>query len=129
MASVTVDSASVWFGLVSSVFFVAGGVWGFARFIHRRWVSSIADQVSEIHEETKNIRQETSNNGGGSMKDAVQKTEVEIVKLQLSHDNHQKEMRESLSRIEGSLRTLSLHILEVDRKLERHLGEHEGAEI
>ena len=129
MNAITIDTASVWFGLLSSIFFVGGGVWGFARLVHRRWVSNIAEQVEQIHEETKNIRQETSNNGGGSMKDAVQKTEVEIVKLQLSHEAHQKEMRESLSRIERSLTSLSQHILEVDRKLERHLGEHEGAEI
>jgi hypothetical protein len=95
------DASNAWFQYLSALSFTAAAVWAVVKFVHKRWVSTIAEQVNEIHKDNSAILAETKNNGGGSMRDAI-------------------------DRIEKNQADMAEYIRRVDNALERHLGYHEA---
>lgn len=85
---------NVLIGTIASVMLIAGGLWGAIKGLHRLVVNSVAEQLHPV-------QQQVTNNGGSSMKDAVDRIEREVTRQGRELDT-------------------------IAASFERHLGFHEG---
>jgi hypothetical protein len=86
---------------LAAVIAIIASIWTVLKVAHRFWVKTIAEQVSDIQADNKAMLAETRNNGGSSMRDAIDRIE-----------DNQKGMQSALT--------------ELGEGLARHLGYHEG---
>jgi len=108
MLAIGLGSFNFWVQLIVSLGFLAGMVWGGARgFIavvqwwHERLASTVAADLQEIRKKTDKVEAQTRNNGGSSLRDAI-------------------------DRIERNTNALATKLDAVQSDLDRHLGAHEG---
>jgi hypothetical protein len=82
---------------------IGSSLWGVVRLVGKHVVKSASEQsgIGELKEQLENISAQYRNNGGSSMRDAI-------------------------DRIEESQRHIRADVLRIDKGLERHLGAHEG---
>lgn len=88
------NASNAWFNYLSAFFFTMAAFWTILRSVHHFWVGKVADDIDQL-------RKETQPNGGGSMRD-------------------------SLDRIEQNQTAMLEYIMRVDKALEHHLGFHDG---
>lgn len=105
LASSTWDSWNTLLWAFIGLGTVGSSVWGVVRLVGKHVVNIASEQsgIGELKEQLEGISAQYRNNGGSSMRDAI-------------------------DRIEESQRHIRADVLRIDKGLERHLGAHEGLE-
>jgi hypothetical protein len=75
------NSWNFWLTLISSAFFVVGGVWSIIRLAHNILAKSVSERLEQIHKETKP-------NGGSSLRDAIDRIEKKLDAVTSDLDRH-----------------------------------------
>jgi len=70
-----------WLTLISSAFFVVGGVWSIIRLAHNILAKSVSERLDDIRKETKP-------NGGSSLRDAIDRIEKKLDAVTSDLDRH-----------------------------------------
>ena len=85
MLGVTLNSSNFWVQFLASAGFVAGFVWAVIRWIHNLLVKSVSEQLTT---ELGEIKKQTIPNGGGSLRDAIDRIEKKIDVLESEVTRH-----------------------------------------
>ena len=100
MLSATVNY-NVIFSVLASIAVTGGAIIGVARWAHDRIVSSVKDELDIL-------QQAVTPNGGSSLRDAIDRIETETVRQGKELDRQ------------------GIELDDVSKRLERHLGFHDG---
>ena len=79
MLGMTLNSSNFWVQFIASLGFVAGFVWAIIRWIHNLLVKSVSEQLTA---ELGEIKKQTVPNGGGSLRDAIDRIEKKLDALE-----------------------------------------------
>lgn len=79
MLGMTLNSSNFWVQFIASLGFVAGFVWAIIRWIHKLLVKSVSEQLTA---ELGEIKKQTVPNGGGSLRDAIDRIEKKLDALE-----------------------------------------------
>jgi hypothetical protein len=79
MLGITLNSSNFWVQFIASLGFVAGFAWAIIRWIHNLLVKSVSEQLTA---ELGEIKKQTIPNGGGSLRDAIDRIEKKLDALE-----------------------------------------------
>ena len=79
MLGLTLNSSNFWVQFIASLGFCAGFVWAVIRWIHNALARSVSEKLSE---EIGEIKKQTVPNGGGSLRDAIDRIEKKLDALE-----------------------------------------------
>ena len=79
MLGMTLNSSNFWVQFIASLGFVAGFAWAIIRWIHNLLVKSVSEQLTA---ELGEIKKQTVPNGGGSLRDAIDRIEKKLDALE-----------------------------------------------
>jgi len=79
MLAISLNSSNFWVQFIASLGFVAGFVWAIVRWIHNLLVKSVSEQLTA---ELGEIKKQTIPNGGGSLRDAIDRIEKKLDTLE-----------------------------------------------
>jgi hypothetical protein len=79
MFAISLNSSNFWVQFIASLGFVAGFAWAIVRWIHNLLAKSVSDRLSE---EIGEIKKQTIPNGGGSLRDAIDRIEKKLDTLE-----------------------------------------------
>ena len=85
MLGMTLNSSNFWVQFIASLGFVAGFVWAIIRWIHNLLVKSVSEQLTA---ELGEIKKQTVPNGGGSLRDAIDRIEKKLDALESEVTRH-----------------------------------------
>lgn len=75
MIAITLNSSNFWVQFLASLGFLGGFVWAIVRWIHNLLAKSVSDRLAE---EIGEIKKQTVPNGGGSLRDAIDRIEKKL---------------------------------------------------
>jgi hypothetical protein len=75
MLAITLNSSNFWVQFLASLGFLGGFVWAIVRWIHNLLAKSVSDRLAE---EIGEIKKQTVPNGGGSLRDAIDRIEKKL---------------------------------------------------
>jgi len=85
IANISLNTSNFWVQFLASAGFVIGFVWAIIRWIHNLLVRSVGEQLTaEIGE----IKKQTVPNGGGSLRDAIDRIEKKLDTLENEVTRH-----------------------------------------
>lgn len=99
MSALSVNTSNFWVQFASGAVVAGGGVWAVLRFLGHRIASIAADKsgVAEVTERLDRIEAQYRSNGGGSLKDAINRIE----RAMENQSDDFRAMRKDLHRLEN----------------------------
>ena len=79
ISNISLNTSNFWVQFMASLGFVAGFVWAIIRWIHNLLVKSVSEQLTA---ELVEIKKQTIPNGGGSLRDAIDRIEKKLDTLE-----------------------------------------------
>jgi hypothetical protein len=98
MFGLSINASNFWVQFVSGAVVAGGGIWAVLRFLGHRIASIAADKsgVAEVNERLDRIEAQYRANGGGSLKDAINRIERALD----ANSDEFRLMRRDLQRLE-----------------------------
>jgi len=75
MVAISLNSSNFWVQFLASLGFLGGFAWAVVRWIHNLLAKSVSDRLAE---EIGEIKKQTVPNGGGSLRDAIDRIEKKL---------------------------------------------------
>jgi len=75
MVAISLNSSNFWVQFAASLGFLGGFAWAIVRWIHNLLAKSVSDRLAE---EIGEIKKQTVPNGGGSLRDAIDRIEKKL---------------------------------------------------
>jgi len=75
MVAISLNSSNFWVQFLASLGFLGGFAWAIVRWIHNLLAKSVSDRLAE---EIGEIKKQTVPNGGGSLRDAIDRIEKKL---------------------------------------------------
>ena len=99
MLAVTVNTSNFWVQFASGAVVAGGGIWAVLRFLGHRIADIAADKsgVKQVTERLDRIEAQYKSNGGGSLKDAINRIERAIE----AQSDDVRSLRKDLHRLEN----------------------------
>jgi hypothetical protein len=75
MVAISLNSSNFWVQFLASLGFLGGFVWALVRWIHNLLAKSVSERLAD---EIGEIKKQTVPNGGGSLRDAIDRIEKKL---------------------------------------------------